>query len=146
MNFLIHIFKEEDVINSSSLDFDNKELRNYYKINPSNGFLKIKCKAPLMLKHIFAKNDILSSKEHVLKSGQKYYVNIDYNQQSYTFDQSLFDKDLQIKVTIFGLEPEQYINFYFNLKSYKLTNEQFVLNFTCTSSLFRFYRVNQEMD
>ena len=144
-----YFIEEKNVINSSSLDFDNKELKNYYKINSAKGFLKIKCKAPLMLKHMFIYQGILSFTEHELNCGQKYYLAIGFSYKELTFEKSLINKDLQIKITIFGLEPEQFINLYFNYKTYYLTNESFLLNFTYeyyTPNLFHFIRMDQDRD
>ena len=148
-NFSSYFIKKEDIVNSSSLDFDNKELNNFYKISPSNGFLKIKCKNPLMLKHIFVIKDIIRYNENELNSGQKYYLNLSTTLKEYTFNRSLINKDLQIKITIFGLEPNQFIELYFNKNSYILTNEPFELNFTYkyyTPHLFFFFGLEKFKD
>ena len=148
-SFDSYFIKISDIRNSSDLDFDNKELSSYYKKHNQKGFLKIKCKAPLMLKHI-----ILSSRNlfdfNELNSGEKYYIQLDYyNRKNYTFNKSLINKDLKIKITIFGLEPNKFIKFFFNNNTYNLTNKSFELNFTYenySSHLFSFEEIDENYD
>jgi hypothetical protein len=77
---------------------------------------------------------------YVLNSGQKYYLDLN-RRKHYTFDESLINKDFQIKISLFGLEPNQSIKFFFNNITYNLTNKLFELNFTYknySSDLFHF--------
>ncbi len=140
-----YYIKLSDIKTSSDLDFDNKELSNNYKIN-FRGFLKIKCKAPLMLKHTFLLFNSYSG--YSLNSGQKYYLDLYYSRE-YTLDKDLINKDLKIKITIFGLEPNKYIQFFFNNKIYNLTNKPFEMNFTYeeySHNLFRFKKMEKDDD
>ena len=144
-----YFIKKEDVMNYSSLDFDNKELNKNYKISPKEGFLKIKCKNPLMIKHILVYKAIRNLEEFELNSCQKYYLNLSTTHEGYTFNKSLINKDLQIRITIFGLEDDQFIELYFNEKFYNLTNKPFELNFTYeyyTPYLFSFSGLDKYKD
>ena len=144
-----YFIKKEDVMNYSSLDFDNKELNKNYKISPKEGFLKIKCKNPLMIKHIFVYKAIRNLEEFELNSCQKYYLNLSTTHEGYTFNKSLINKDLQIRITIFGLEDDQFIELYFNEKFYNLSSKPFELNFTYeyyTPYLFSFSGLDKYKD
>ena len=145
-SFDSYFIKITDIKNSSDLDFDNKKLKNYYTISKIKGFLKIRCKAPLMLRHLFLLNKIFSNNQ--LKSGRKYYLDLN-DKKSYSFDKNLVGKDLQIKITIFGLEVNQKIKFYFNKNTYNLTSKPFELNFTYNNyseNLFTFEEIDDNID
>ena len=45
--------KEEEIKNLSDFDFDKIKENNFYQAYKNNGYLKIKCNSPLMLKHTF---------------------------------------------------------------------------------------------
>ena len=126
-----------DIKNLANLDFDKLQpKKNNDKLYITEGFLKIKCKNPLMLKHSFYK--VFYGK--ILNDGQKYYLNLNLK-TNYTFHNSLINKDLKIKISIFGLEPTQSIKLFFNNNIYNLTNKLFEFNFTYTnyiSDLFHF--------
>ena len=137
-SFYSYFIRFSNIKTSSDLDFDNKELSSYYREVGYLGFLKIKCNSPLMLKHIYMMNEIFDG--YVLNSGQKYYLDLN-RRKHYTFDESLINKDFQIKISLFGLEPNQSIKFFFNNITYNLTNKLFELNFTYknySSDLFHF--------
>ena len=67
------------------------------------------------------------------------------NETFYTFDNSLINKDLKIKITIFGLDSTQSIKLFFNKTIYNLTNKPLGFNYTYInyiSNLFYFYLNN----
>ena len=132
----------KDIKNLANLDFDKLEpKKNIDKLYIINGYLKIKCKEPLMLKHSFLFHQKFY--DEILNAGKKYYLNIEKEPYFtyYTFDNSLINKDLKIKISIFGLESTQSIKLFFNNSIYNLTNKPFQFNFTYKnyiSNLFHF--------
>ena len=144
-SFDSYFIKKTDIKTLSDLYFD-KISSSYYTLNKNIGFLKIKCKAPLMLKHLFWSDN--AKYHHKLNSGIKYYLNLEWRNQ-YTFDDSLVGKDLQIKITILGLPPNQIIKFVFNNTAYNLTNKPFEFNFTYINYenyLFYFEIIDKNID
>ena len=142
-----YFIKITDIKNLSDLNFDKIEPKSYYALDKIIGFLKIKCSAPLMLKHLLLLLNLFD--DNKLNSGQKYYINLEYAEESYTFDESLINKDLQIKITILGLKPNQIIKFFFNYTTYNLTNKPFELNFTYENyvpNLFNFEKIDKNID
>ena len=138
-NFDSIFINSKDIKYLENLDFDKLEQKkNIDKLYATYGYLKIKCKDPLMLKHFFLSHQIFYHK--ILNDGQRYYLILD-NETYYTFDNSLINKELKIKITIFGLESTQSIKLLFNNSIYNLTNKPFEFNFTYTnyiSKLFHF--------
>ena len=71
-----------------------------------------------MLKHYkfqFDSDSVLKE----LNSGKKYYLNYDnVRYRDYTFNTSLINNNLDIKITIYGLEPKQSIKLILNNKTY----------------------------
>ena len=116
---------EEDIYNLTDFDFDKIKTPNFYNTYQKIGYLKITCKEPLMLKHFILHFDNGNNKE--LISGQKYYIRDYYlkNNNSYTFSSNLVENDLNIKITVYGLEPDQSINLVFNNKIYLFTFDNY---------------------
>ena len=110
---------EENIKNLSDFDFDKIKEPNFYQTYKDAGYFKFKCKEPLMLKHF---NIFFSSDTYVLNSGRKYYLDDDnVRKGSHTFNNSLINKDLNIRITIYGLGPQNSIKLIFNNNSYMYT-------------------------
>ena len=91
-----------------------------------------------MIKHSFLIHQFYNGK--ILNSGKKHYLKL-HNTTYYTFDNSLINKELKIKITIFGLESTQSIKIFFNETIYNITNKPLEFNFTYknyVSNLFHF--------
>lgn len=126
-SFDYYYIKEEEIKVLQDFDFDKIEEINFFQSYNKNGYLKIKCNEPSMLKHSF----LFFDSDKILTSGHKYYINdgnIKYG--NHTFNTSLINKNLQIKITIFGLKPKEAINLIFSKTKYILNNTPFELNFT----------------
>ena len=106
-----------DINNLSDFDFEKIKEPNFYQIYPYFRYLKIKCKEPLMLKHFRFKFDSDSDLKK-LDAGRNYY-NVKY--RKFTFNSSLVNNDLNIKITIYALEPKQSIKLIFNNETYIYT-------------------------
>ena len=110
---------EENIKYLSDLDFGKIKEPNFYQVKKDKGYLKIKCKEPLMLKHF---NCPLDWDLKLLNSNRKYYLgNYDLREKNYTFDSNLINNDLNIKITIYGLEPRQSIQLILNNNTYIYT-------------------------
>ena len=111
---------EEYIKNLSDFDFDKIIQPNFYHTYKKIGYLKIKCEKPLMLKHFILNFD--DSFED-LDSGRKYYIKDYYIKHEYPFslNSNLIKNNLNIKITIYGLQPNQSINLIFNNTSYIYT-------------------------
>ena len=126
-SFDSYYIKEEKIKVLQDFDFDIIKESNFFQTYNETGYLKIKCNEALMLKHSFLNFDY----DRNLSSGHKYYINDDdIKDSTYSFNISLINENLQIKITIFGLEPKQSIKLIFNNNTYTLTNTPFELNFT----------------
>ena len=107
---------EENIKNLSDFDFDKIKEPNFYQTYKDAGYFKCKCKEPLMLKHF---NFFFDRDTYVLNSGRKYYLNDnDVRKGRHTFNNSLINKDLNIRITIYGLGPQNSIKLIFNNNSY----------------------------
>ena len=105
-SFDSYFINERDINNLSDFDFEKIKEPNFYQIYPWSGYLKIKCKEPLMLKHFRFKFDSNSDLEE-LDAGRKYYLNSDnVKYRKFTFNSSLVSNDLNIKITIYAIEPK----------------------------------------
>ena len=112
---------EESIKYLSDLDFGKIKEPNFYQVNKDKGYLKIKCKEPLMLKHFDCRLDSEWDIE-LLNSNRKYYLGNYYlREKNYTFDSNLINNDLNIKITIYGLEPRQSIQLILNNNTYLYT-------------------------
>ena len=128
-SFQGYYIKEEDAQQLSDIDFDKIKEPNFNQIYDRGGFLKIKCEKPLMLKHFVLRFDEISE----LNSDRKYYFNSDYLKRKYlTFNDSLLNNNLEFKITIYGLESQESINFLFNnnVYIYTLNNNSQEFNYT----------------
>ena len=128
-SFQGYYIKEEDAQQLSDIDFDKIKEPNFYQNYDRGGFLKIKCEKPLMLKHFVLRFDETSE----LNSDRKYYFNSDYLKRKYlTFNESLLNNNLEFKITIYGLEAQESINFIFNnnVYIYTLNNNSQEFNYT----------------
>ena len=126
-DFESYYINEEDIKTLSDFDFNKIKEKNFYYTYKKVGYLKIKCNSPLMLKHSFLYFDYI--KEY--NSGQKYYINDDYiTHVNHTFNNSLINKDLHLKFTIFGLKPNEKINLILDNNIYELSNIPKEINFT----------------
>ena len=128
-NFFIN---ENTIKNISDLNFDKIEGNNFYNLEMYSGYLKINCTNPVMLSH-YNRGDLDIYNEYVLTSGEKYYI-CDYyirKSQSYIFDNKLKNKNIELKITLFGLRPNENVKLIFNNgKSYDLYNTSLELNYT----------------
>ena len=106
-SFYSYYIIEEDIHNLLEFDFEKREIVNHYQIYDKTGYLKIKCKEPTMVKHFtFYYDEIEDLSE--LNSGRKYYFNdYDIRNRYFTFNNTLINNDLNIKITIYGIEPEK---------------------------------------
>ena len=119
-SFDSYFIKEEDIHNLSDLDFENKT-PNCFQTYESNGYLKIKCEEPTMFKHFNIHYDNDKNLE-VLNSGRKYYISNYYiTNKNFTFNSTLVNNELNLKLTIYGLEPEKSIKLIFNNNTYIYT-------------------------
>jgi uncharacterized protein YrzB (UPF0473 family) len=119
-SFDSYFIKEEDIHNLSDLDFENKT-PNCFQTYESNGYLKIKCEEPTMFKHFNIHFDNDKNLE-VLNSGRKYYISNYYiTNKNFTFNSTLVNNELNLKLTIYGLEPEKSIKLIFNNNTYIYT-------------------------
>ena len=120
--FYSYYIIEEDIHNLLELDFEKREIVNYYQIYDKTGYLKIKCKEPTMVKHF---NFYYDERKDVseLNSGRKYYIDdYDIRNRTFTFNNTLINNDLNIKITIYGIEPEKSIKLILNNNVYIYTN------------------------
>ena len=119
-SFDSYFIKEEDIHNLSDFDFEKKEPK-YFQTYQNNGYLKIKCEEPTMLKHFNFYYEYGKDLE-VLNSGRKYYLKDYYiRNKNFTFNSSLVNNELNLKLTIYGLEPEKSIKLIFNNNTYIYT-------------------------
>ena len=119
-SFDSYFIKEDDIHNLSDFDFENKT-SNYFQTYENNGYLKIKCKKPTMIKHFNFYFDHGKDLE-VLNSGRKYYFSNYYiTNENFTFNSTLVNNELNLKLTIYGLEPEKSIKLIFNNNTYIYT-------------------------
>ena len=140
-NYNTYFIKENDIKNISDLDFDKTEENNFDNFDKNNGYLKINCTNPIMLKHskIFIEGD----KYQELISGQRYYIS-KYNIKSstkYTFHEELVNKNLNLRFTLFGLKQNENVKLIFNQQSYELSNIPLEINYEYkiyTNNLFYF--------
>ena len=125
-SFDSYFIKEEDIKVLQDFDFDKIKESNFFQTYNKTGYLKIKCNEPSMLRHSILDFDY----DNNLSSGHKYYINNNYIKGvNYTFDISLINKNLQMKITIFGLYPKESINLIFNKNTYALNNTPFEISF-----------------
>ena len=123
----VYYIKEEEIKTLSDFNFDIIEDNNFYYTFRNNGYLKIKCTTPLMLKHSFL---LFDHKTKEFNSGQKYYLDDnDIKLFNFTFNRTLIDKELNIKFTIYGLKQNEKINLILDNKIYPLSNIPFELTF-----------------
>ena len=74
-----------------------------------------------MLKHFRFKYDSDSDLKE-LDAGRKYYLNSDnVKYRKFTFNSSLVNNNLNIKITIYAIEPKQSIKLIFNNETYIYT-------------------------
>ena len=136
--------KEEEIKNLSDFDFDKIKENNFYQAYNESGYLKIKCNSPLMLKHTFLNYDY----DKILNASRRYYLNNGYIRRvNYTFDNTLINKNLQLKFTIFGLKQNEIINLIFNNNIYELNNTPFEVNFTYKEYIsdLLYFKVGEEI-
>ena len=117
---------ENKINNITRLNFDNIDSSNFYQFDTNNGYLKINCSNPTMVKH----SKIAYNYENELNSGQKYYIKDDNikGSRKYGFDKNLVHETISIKINIFGLRPNQSINIYFDNNFYVIDDSPFEIN------------------
>ena len=123
-----YFIKEKEIKNLSDFDFDKIKEPNFFNFikDEEQGFLKIKCKKPLMLKHTFL--PIPLDRNNLLDSGNKYYLEVSSG-MSLKFNNNLINKNINLKITLFGLHSNQQIQFMNNNNAYNLNDKPFYLNF-----------------
>ena len=164
-NYSTYFNKENDIKNISDLDFDKIAENYFYNFDENNGYLKINCTKPAMLKHSkiliknelylksgaykypLDKNSLIVIKINIYKefiSGQRYHIFKDEIKSStkYTFHEDLVNKNLKLKFTLFGLKENRNVKLIFNEgKSYNLSNFPLEINYEYkiyTKDLFYF--------
>lgn len=120
-------FKRENEINNiSDFNFDTIGTNNFYQFDDeNNGYLKINCTNPTMIKH----SKISYNYETELNQGQRYYIkNSDIkNSRKYGFAQKSVNNNFSIKFTIFGLRRNQTIHISFDNKKYEINDYDSIL-------------------
>ena len=124
-NFNTFFKKENEINNISDFNFDNIVTNNFYQFDENNGYLKINCTNPTMIKH----SKISYNYETELNQGQRYYIkNSDIkNSIKYGFAEKSVNNDFSIKFRIFGLRPNQTINIIFDNTKYEINDYDSIL-------------------
>ena len=130
-NIQSYFIEENDIKTLSDFDFDKIKETNFYKTNNKTGFLKIKCnKEPSMIKHINL-NFAYDKKEEELKilsTGKRYNFFIN-KLNNFIIDSKYINENLQLKFTVYGLNPNESIELLLGENTYNLTDIPFKLNF-----------------
>ena len=125
-DFNSYFILENEISNISGLDFDIIDNINFYHFDANNGYLKINCSNPTMIKH----SKISYNYETEFNSGQKYYIKDDNikNSRKYGFDKNLVNKTFSIKFNVFGLRPNQSVNINFDNMIYEINESPLEIN------------------
>ena len=127
-NFNTYFIKENEIQNITDLNFDNIEKNNFYNFDINSGYLKINCTNPVMLKHsnIFSEDSMIEKNfKGPLITGKRYYIKHYHIMKStnFKFDDNLINKNIKLKITLYGLRSNDNVELIFNNgASYNLNN------------------------
>ena len=136
---------KNEIHNLIDLKFNKYNNNNcFFKNFESEGYLKIKCNEPTMLK----KHLIPIETKTNLTSGQRYYFSGKNKNSNFTFNINLVKKIIPLKINIFGLDSNNTIDFILNDTIYEINNTPFEINFeymSYSSNLFKF-NIDEEIE
>ena len=126
-DFNSYFINENDLQSISDLNFEQIEKNNFNYFTNNNGYLKINCTNPLMLKHSNADFMFIDN----LNAGQRY--NLFNCKTEYKFNNDLINQTITLKFTPFGLRSNETFELIFNNgESYDLNNTSLETNYTFT--------------
>ena len=123
-NYDSFFINEDNIKTISDFDFNKIDYINNLKINNKNGYLKIKCKEPTMIKHMIQNGNY---KKH-LNTGKRYFIVPTYEDYSFTFNEEYINKNISLKFIVYGLQKKETIKLIIDNNIYNLNNEPFEIN------------------
>ena len=126
-NFNSSFINVDEIQDLSDFNFieikDNFFIFDYTK----KGYLKIQCEEETMLKHF----SFYRFTTKYLTTGNRFYFTGDnFNNQTYSFNISLVNKNIPIKINTYGLDSDDKIIFKLNGTKYELNNKPLEINYT----------------
>ena len=120
-----YFIKEEEIKSFSELDFNKITETNFVDNSDVNGFLKITCQSPTMLKHYYSQYYFLYEYLTTFSSGKKYTILSDIAMiNKFHLDDNLINKTIPLKFSLLGVKDNTSIEFFINDKNYILNNSE----------------------
>ena len=132
-NFTTYFIYDYNIKRLSDLNFDNIEENNYDYFT-TNGYLKINCTSPVMIKHSNIYTEYQLNETYELTTGKRYFIRICEGKRIlYTFNKKLLNKRIILKFTYFRLTKENDFSIYFigrNSYSYTKSKDSIEIEYT----------------
>ena len=126
-NFNSSFINEDEIHDLSDFNFNEIQENFFYFDTKKKRYLKIQCEEETMLKH--SSFYIYPTKN--LTSGKKYYfIRDNLDKYKYSFNISLVNKNIPLKINTYGIDSNDKIIFKLNDTEYKLNDKPLEINYT----------------
>ena len=119
-----YFIQESEIKSLSDFDFNKIAETNFFQKSKDNGFLKISCNRPAMVKFFYIGISLLYEDLKIFSSGRKYTLIKKIAKNKFNLDHNLINKTIPLKFSLLGLKEDISIELFIDDYNYTLNNSE----------------------